>query len=228
MRTQKTDTERVEWSRRYKAALRRFLRQGKTGSLLPATRLGRQAVPTGLETFDVARVHEQVLDTMTPPDAATGNAWQKLLERADAFFHETITPIEATHSAARKADIRIDRLTRTLRRRVAESSVSDEQLKKAVARREAVEVSADVRAVRHDKLLRDTQRIQKRLRAKMHCIMLQQEGERKRLGSKLRNDIAQALLAIDISLLALKTSGHVNTDKIDKSIAEARRILHNK
>ena len=34
-----------------------------------------------------------------------------------------------------------------------------------------------------------------------------------------------ALLAIDLSLLALSTLGHVNTDKTEKSIAEAQRML---
>ena len=221
----KTNAERVDWSRRYEAAARRFFRQGKSGSLLPAAKLGRQAASLGLETLDVARVHEQALNTVTPPEDAPGNVGQALLERADTFFKETIVPIEATHPAARKADIRIDRLTRTLRQRTAESSASDEQLEHAIAQREAVEASADASAVHQDKLLAEAQRTQKRLRNRMRGILSQQEGERKRLGGELRNEIAQALLAIDLSLLALKTSGHVDTDKIEKSIAEAQRIL---
>jgi len=221
----KTDAERVDWSRRYEAAMRRFLRQGTSGSLLPAARLGCQAASLGLETLDVARVHEQTLNTVTPSEDAPMNAGQERLERADSFFKETIVPIEATHRAARKADIRIDRLTRTLRQRAAESFASDEQLEQAIAQLETVEASGDVRAVRQDKLLAEAQRTQKRLRARMRGILSQQEGERKRLGGELRNEIAQALLAIDLSLLALRTSGYVNTDKIEKGIAEAERIL---
>jgi len=219
------DTEQVRWSRRYRAAVRRYLRSEKSGGLPAAANLGRQAAALGLETLDVARVHEQALITVTPVEDAPGNAGEELLERADSFFKETIVPIEATHRAARKADIRIDRLTRTLRQRTAESSASDEQLEHAIAQREAVEASADASAVHQDKLLAEAQRTQKRLRDRMRGILSQQEGERKRLGSELRNQIAQALLAIDLSLLALKTSGHVDTDKIEKSIAEAQRIL---
>jgi len=205
--------------------MRRFLRRGKSGSLLPAARLGCQAAALGLETLDVAGVHEQALVVLTPPEDAPGNVGSELLERADSFFKETIVPIEATHRAARKADTCIDRLTRTLRQRAAESSASDEQLEQAIAQREAVEANADARAVRHDELLAEAQRIQKRLRDQMRGILSQQESERTRLGGELRNEIAQALLAIDLSLLALRTSGHVNTDKTEKSIAEAERIL---
>ena len=225
MDTLKTHAERFDWSRRYEAAVRRYLRSEKSGGLPAAANLGRQAAALGLETLDVARVHEQALITATPPEDAPENAGEELLERADRFFKETIVPIEATHRAAHKADIRIDRLTRTLRQRAAESSASDEQLEQAIARREAVEASADARAVRHDELLAEAQHIQKRLRDQMRGILSQNESERKRLGGELRNEIAQALLAVDLSLLALRTSGCVNTDKLEKGIAEAERIL---
>lgn len=219
------DTEQVRWSRRYKAAVRRYLRPESSGGLPAAANLGRQAAALGLETLDVARVHEQALSTVTPLEDAPMNAGQERLERADSFFKETIVPIEATHRAARKSDICIDRLTRRLRQRAAESSASDEQLEQAVAQREAAEASVDARALRHDELLAEAQRIQKRLRDQMRGILSQQEGEWKRLGSELRNEIAQALLAIDLSLLALNTSGHVDTDKVEKSIAEAQRTM---
>ena len=210
--------------------MRRLLRQGKSGSLLPAGILGCQAASLGLETLDVARIHEQALKTVTPSEGAPGNAVRELSGLAETFFTQTIVPIEATHRAARKADLHIDRLTRTLRRRAAESFSLDERLTQATAQREAVEARADTYAVRRNDLLAETQRIQGRLRDRMHAIMAQREGERKRLGDGLRNEIVQALLAIDLSLqalnmLALKPSRHIYMDKIEKSIAEARRFL---
>lgn len=221
----KIDAERVEWSRRYTAAVRRFLRQGKSGSLQPAARLGRRAASLGLETLDVARIHEQALNTVTPPEGAPGNIGQERIARADTFFKETLVPIEATHRAAQAAGRRIDRLTGALRRRATESSASKAQLAQAIDRREAAEASADAYAVRREKLLAEAQRMQKRLRKQMRAILAYQEGERKQLGGELRDEIAQALLAIDLSLLALKTSGHVDTDKAEKSIANAEQIL---
>lgn len=219
-----TAAERAAWSRRYKTAIRQFLRRKKVGSLLPAERLGREAVPLRLETLDVARVHEQALRTAIPPDTP-GNAGQELQERAETFFKEVIVPIEATHRAARIADTRINQLTGTLQRRAAESSASGEQLDQAIAQREAVEANADERSVCHDKLLAEAQRMQKRLRDEMRGILSNQEGDRKRLGGELRDEIAQALLAIDLSLLALKSSGHIDTAKAEKSIADAQQIM---
>lgn len=219
------DAGHAAWSRRYETAIRQFLGRKESGSLLPAERLGREAVPLGLETLDVARVHVRALEAAIPPEDTRGSAGQELLERADAFFKETIVPIEATHRAALKADSRIDLLTKTLRRRTAESSASDDQLEQAITQREAMEAGSDAQTVRHAKLLAEAQRMQKGLRDRMREILSEQEGERKRFGGELRDEIAQALLAIDLSLLALKTSGHVDTVKAEKSIAEARKIM---
>jgi signal transduction histidine kinase len=225
MHEPQTDSERAEWPRRYEAALRRVLRRGKHGSLLPAARLGRRAASLGLETLDVARAHEQALTTLTPPEDATGNAGRKRLERADTFFKETIVPIEATHRAARMAESRIDRLTRTLRQRGAEASASDEQLEQAIVQRRALEAHTREREAQHKELLAEAQRVQKRLRHRIRHILSEQEGAWQRIGGGLRDEIAQALVAIDLALLALNTPGHVNTDTVDKSIAKARHIL---
>ena len=51
-------------SQRYRASLQKHLKQGLRASLQPARRLGRQAVALGLETLDVARIHEGALATL--------------------------------------------------------------------------------------------------------------------------------------------------------------------
>jgi hypothetical protein len=51
-------------SQRYVAALRKHLQQGPQASLKPALRLGREAVTLGLETLELARIHEQSLATL--------------------------------------------------------------------------------------------------------------------------------------------------------------------
>jgi signal transduction histidine kinase len=220
-----TDTERGAWSRRYAAAMRRFLRPGQPAELPAATKLGRQAAALGLEALDVALVHEQALTTLTPPEDAPGNAGQKLLERADTFFKETIVPIEATHHAARMTESRIGRLTRTLQQRTGQSSASAEELQRAIVQRQAVEANTREREAQHKELLAEAQRVQKRLRQRMRDILSKQEGAWQRIGGDLRDEIAQALVAIDLGLLALKTAGHVNTETTEKSIANAQRIL---
>lgn len=45
----------------YQAALRRYLKPGSAADARPALRLGRRAVALGLETLDLALIHEQAL-----------------------------------------------------------------------------------------------------------------------------------------------------------------------
>ncbi len=221
----KMNAETTVWTRRYRTALRRFLRHGPAARASAAERLGGQAADLGLETMDVAGIHEQALNTGTPPEGSPANATQERIERADTFFKETLVPIEATHRAARNADRRIARLTRTVQRRAEESSATAERVKQATARRQAAEASAEERAGQHEEQLAEAQRMQKRLRHRLHDILAQNESERQQIGGELRDEIAQALLAIDLSLLALNTSGHVNTEKTEKTIANAQGIL---
>ena len=51
-------------SQRYVTALRKHLKQGPRASLQPALGLGRRAVVLGLETLELARIHERAVATL--------------------------------------------------------------------------------------------------------------------------------------------------------------------
>src|SRR5690242_18946760 len=56
------------FSRRYHAALRRHLaQQGRKTGPPPPSGLGRQAMMIGLESLDLARIHEEALVTLVLP-----------------------------------------------------------------------------------------------------------------------------------------------------------------
>ena len=59
-------------SRQYQAALRKHLKRSRPASLPPAKGLGRQAMTIGLETLDLARIHEQALITLVLPSDSAG------------------------------------------------------------------------------------------------------------------------------------------------------------
>ena len=124
-------------SPRYQTALRRYLRQGASASLQPASRLGRRAVTQGLETLDLALIHEQALlaQVLSTGDPA---ARERIIQRAQKFFAEAIRPMEEMHCAVLEANVRLHQLNRTLRRRTRELAASGRQLKKENARRLAV------------------------------------------------------------------------------------------
>src|ERR1051326_9210257 len=89
-------------SQRYLTALKRHLKRGSRASLESARAVGRQSVAMGLETLDIARIHEEALAILKAPRSRDGNAG-----RAEVFFTEAITPIERTHRAALKANTRL-------------------------------------------------------------------------------------------------------------------------
>ena len=102
-------------SRRYASALRKHLKEGPQGNLQPARGLGRQAVRLGLETLDVARIHEGALAELEASSSRDG-----VINRAEIFFAEAITPIEQTHHAALRAKVRLSKLSRKLGSRTAD------------------------------------------------------------------------------------------------------------
>ncbi len=50
----------LKLSRRYRAALRAHLKRGRHASLDSAHGLGGQALAAGLQTLDLAKLHEQI------------------------------------------------------------------------------------------------------------------------------------------------------------------------
>lgn len=87
--------------RTYQAALHRYLKKGPAASVHPAQRLGRQAVSLGLETLDLALIHEQALLLAVAAAGDVSSASRNdIVERAGKFFAEAILPMEATHRTA--------------------------------------------------------------------------------------------------------------------------------
>ncbi len=207
-------------SGRYLAALRKHLRQGPRTSLEAARGLGRQAVAIGLETLDVARIHERALDMLHASANKDGR-----MERADIFFRESITPIEETHCAALKADARLSRLNKTLGRRTADLAASNHSLQQGIARRKAVEAALKKSGKHYKTLLEESLALQKHLQLLTHRILSAQERKRREIGQDLQNEIAQTLLGINVRLLTLKKEAAVSAKGVEKEIAGTQRLV---
>ena len=218
------NAETAGWSRRYQTALSRHLERGSEASPKPALGLGRRAAALGLETLDVAVIHEKAVMTLVHPGGAS-RARKRTIERANVFFTETIVPIEKTHRAALKADVRVNQLTQTLRRRTAESSASTRHLEQGIAERQAAEAALKKSGKHHIRLLQESGRLQTRLRDQTRDILSAQEDGREKASRQLHDEIAQILLAINLRLLTVKTSARGNTDSLAKKIAETQRVV---
>jgi signal transduction histidine kinase len=210
-------------SQRYVAALRGYLRQGPRANLEPALGLGRRAVVLGLETLDLARIHERALAILNLSNSHNGTI--KRVKRAEIFFTEAITPIVETHRAARQSKIDLNRLNATLSRRTSELAVTNRQLQRGIVRRKSVEAALKISGTHYTKLLKESLQLQEGLRQLTHEVLAAQEDERKKISHELQDEIAQTLLGINVRLLSLKQEARSNTKGLKNEIASTQRLV---
>jgi signal transduction histidine kinase len=211
-------------SRRYVAALRNYLKQGPRANLRPARALGRWATTSGLETLDLARIHERALIALVLPNDSSA-ARDMMARRAGAFFAEAITPIEKTHRIAREANTHFGHLNQTLRQRSADLIVSNRQLKREIVQRRDAEESLRKSEHHYGQLLKQSHRMQEQLRHLTRQLLLAQEEERKKISRELHDEIAQTLTGINIRLAALKTEAAHNTRGLQNKISSTQRMV---
>ncbi|HXR07605.1 MAG TPA: histidine kinase [Candidatus Acidoferrum sp.] len=207
-------------SERYVAALRRHLEQGPRASLLPALGLGRRAVVLGLETLDLARIHERAVNALELASKRNG-----FLHRAEIFFTEAITPIEETHLAARNSQTHLRQLTEKLGRRTAELAATNGQLQRGIVRRKTVEAALKKCGERYGRLMKDSLQLQEGLRQLAHRLLAAQEDERKNISHELQDEIAQTLLGINVRLLTLQEEARSNTQGLKNEIASTQELV---
>jgi signal transduction histidine kinase len=206
--------------RRYAAALGKHLKQGPQASLSPALALGRQSVTLGLETLDLARIHEQALAALEL--SKVRNGFTKL---AAVFFTAANIPIEEKHRAARQGKAHMSRIKESLDRRTEELAASHRQLQHGFARRKVMEADAAKNGENYKKSLEESLKLQKRLRQLTHRVMVAQEDERKNISRELQDEIAQTLLGINVRLLSLKQHARNNTNGFKEEIASTQRLV---
>jgi len=210
----------IQLSQEYVAKLEKHLKQGPHTSLLPALELGRGAVALGLETLDLARIHEQAMATLGLSQLKNG--FTKL---AGMFFSEANTAIEETHRAARQTKVDLSKLMATLDRRTQELAASNRQLQRGVVRRKVMEDDFAARGKQHQACLEESLELQKRLRHLTHQVLAAQEDERKKISRELQDEIAQTLLGINVRLLTLKQEAQYRTNGFKNKIASTQRLV---
>ena len=211
-------------SEQYLAALRKHLKPGPKASAQPAIRLGRQAAALGLETMELARIHEQALTTLAAP-GGSARTRERTLQRAKTFLAEAIAPIEQTHRAALVADDRMNQLNQTLCQRTVELTASTQHLQQDIIQHQAAEKALQKSGKHRTQLLAESHRLQEHLRHLTHKILSAQEQERETISHQLQDEIVQILLGINVRLLALKTAAKGNTANLKKEIASTQRLV---
>jgi signal transduction histidine kinase len=207
-------------SQRYVTALKKHLRQGPWAGLRLAQALGRQAVSIGLETLDLTKIHEGALAALEASSSRDG-----LIERAELFFKEAITPIEQVHRAALKTNVRLSQLNKALSQRTTDLAMSNRCLKQGAARRKTVEQALKKSRGNFQNLLKESRRLQEHLRHLAHQVLAAQENNRRKISHDLQDEIAQTLLGINVRLLTVKKAAGLNDQALQKEIASTQRLV---
>lgn len=200
--------------------MRKHLKRGSHTSLQPALELGRLAVALGLETLELARIHERVLALLKSPNQPNETA-----RKGELFFSEAISPIVETHRAAKQSKIDLNRLNIALNRRTLELASTNRQLQRGIIRRKSVETALKKSGEHYSRLLNDSLQLQEGLRQLTHQVLAGQEDERRKISRELQDEIAQTLLGINVRLISLKQEARLNTRSLKNEIASAQRLV---
>jgi signal transduction histidine kinase len=212
----------LDLSRQYLAGLRQHLLPGPRATTpnKAALRLGQGAVALGLETLDLARIHEQAL---TQLETNTGRSFRT--KSAERFFTEANRPIEETHHAAQQTQRHLRNLQESLQQRTQELAVTNRRLQRGVVRRKTMEAAFAKSGQHHRKCLEESLQLQKRLRQLTHRVLAAQEADRQSISQTLQDEIAQTLLGINVRLLSLQRESRRNTAGLQNEIASTQRLV---
>jgi signal transduction histidine kinase len=211
-------------SRRYQSALRAHLRQGPRASLEPARGLGSKALAAGLQTLELAKLHEQTLVTKLLP-ACPPLQRAALIKQAGIFFAMAITPIEKMHRTSRASTEHLKEFIEALSQRTVELAASNVELQQEIALRKTVEAELKKSEHHYSGLLAKSDRLQEQLRQLSRQVLSAQEDERKKISRELHDVIAQTLTGINIRLATLKKEATLNKSGLDRSIAHTQRLV---
>ncbi|MEQ1752456.1 MAG: phosphatase RsbU N-terminal domain-containing protein [Prosthecobacter sp.] len=213
-----------ELSERYLTALRTHLENGAEASLHEAHELGCQAVFLGLETLDLAAIHEAALASLLASDLSM-NARKDLAASAAVFFTETLTAIEETHRTAVEASADLNELHSTLGQLTLDLADSNRELQQGITDRKEAEAALEAGAENSRRLLKESRILETHLQDMVRKILSVNEEERRQMSLQLNDEIAQTMLGIHVRLLALQKATSDSEESHSKEISIIQRLV---
>lgn len=212
------------FSQSYRSGLELHLQKTPAPSLESAEKLGLRAVAIGLETLDLAGIHQVTLDALLSP-ALSSAARKRAIFLASAYFAAAMAAIEETHQAAIEASEHIKIIIESLTSRTDDLVASNRELTGEIAHRKAVEASLRTSEKTLSQLLRKSRQMQEELRRLSRRLITAQEDERKRISRELHDVVAQTLTGINVRLAVLRSQTTANAKDLHKKIAITERLV---
>lgn len=208
----------------YLAALRSYLQHGPPPDTRAAHDLGSQALASGLDTLDLAKIHDQAMQTLLSKNSSADTR-AELTRRAEVFFAEAIVPVEGTHRIALEASASLKQLYANLEQRTSDLADSKNVLLEQIAVRRKSEDSLRISEEASSQLLKDSRVLEKHLQDMARKVLSANEAERRKMSLQLNDEIAQSLLAINLRMLALKKEVSANHTDLTREIAVTQRLV---
>lgn len=179
--------------------------------------LGRQAVALGLETLELARIHEESLAILELSDIKNGVT--------EIIFAEANTPIQKIQRPSRQAEVDLDRLENMLLQRTEELSDTKRQLQRSILQRKSAKAAIKKRGEHGDRQLKESLQLQDELRQVTQRLLASQEDERTKTSRELQDEIIQTLVGINVRLFSLKQEARSNPQGIKNKIAVTQQLV---
>jgi signal transduction histidine kinase len=211
-------------SRQYEAALGAHLKNAGPANFKTARALGGQAVKEGLNTLDLARLHEKIVASGIFLDGPPAKRAQRI-KQAVRFFSAVVIPIEIKHRTAQEATDELEEFVQMLGQRTTELAASSLELRREVTQRRAAEEALKESERHYSTLLEESSRLQEELRRLSRQILSVQEDERRKISRELHDVIAQTLTGINVRLATLKKEARFNTAGLDRNIARTQLLV---
>ena len=205
---------------RYQSALQKHLRTGAKSHAPAARQLGNQAAALGMKTLEFARIHERAFSALKPSNKHDGT-----LKRAEMFFNDALKPIMEMHPSSLQSKTNLNQLQRALSRRTSELTAANQRLQEGIIQRGTAEAALEEKGAHYAMVLNESLHIQQGLRKLTHKLIAAQENERKGISRKLRDEIAQTLLAINVRLVSLKKDAKVRGKNLNSEITSTQRLV---
>ena len=211
----------------------RVLEVNLTGSALLGVERSR-LVNRSLSRFVMLPGRTAFLDFLARVFAGTGKEVCEakfMREDGTPFWASLIGCLSASFGGPKKvcrvalSDITSFKQAQEAQRLLEALSVSNEELKKEIVQRQAVEKALKASEQHQCRLLEKAHRMQEQLRHLSRCILQAREEERKRISRELHDDITQTLVGINVQLETLARDAAVNPRVLRQKIARTQRLV---
>jgi signal transduction histidine kinase len=233
--------------RGYESTLRKFLNHQEEAGLARAYELGRSAIAQGLGVLDMARIHQEALESLIEnPAGRNGHKPFAILTRATegratggprmalgahALWHreqprtDAASFLRAAEAFLLEALSPFEATHRGFREMNDRLQERNRELEGEIKERKRVEAALRESETHYHRLFNEARAMQESLRDLSNEILRTQEDERKRISRELHDEVGQSLTAISVNLTTLKNHGAWNSTVGSKQLTNAQKLL---